>query len=277
MKQRRVNGRIHRIILFVVMPILILTSWGMEWVNREIMMKQQRIARIIDRLVLYLLLPVLLLAAWAYSHAGELTDVQQIVAVAEQTATDKLRQPGVDVAVAAKIDDRVAMPACDKPLESRIHSRTASSLSVAVQCTSPQLWTLYVPVRVEREAEVLVLATNTASGTVLNAAHITLQRRDIGQLPYGYLIDSQAVIGKILKRPQQAGWVLSPNDIEAPNTIKRGDTVTLISRSGSIEVRAEGKALSDAGVEERIRVQNRSTRRVVDGRVSADGLVVVGH
>jgi flagella basal body P-ring formation protein FlgA len=51
--------------------------------------------------------------------------------------------------------------------------------------------------------------------------------------------------------------------------------VTLVGRNGSFEVRAQGKALADAGAGERVRVENLSSRRVVEGQVRADGSVLV--
>jgi flagella basal body P-ring formation protein FlgA len=57
--------------------------------------------------------------------------------------------------------------------------------------------------------------------------------------------------------------------------IQRGDPVVLVSRSGGIEVRASGRALAAAGVDERISVENVSSRRVVQGQVLASGEVLV--
>lgn len=277
MRRRQRKGFANRLLLFVFLPMLILAAWGLEWFNREILMKQQRISRLLDNLFLYLAVPLLLLFAWSYSHASAMTTVVQISEAAEAAALQVVQQPGVSANVKARIDQRVSMPACDRQLESNIHSQTASAMSVAISCSTPQSWTLYVPVRVEREASVLVLASNVSAGTVLDASHLVLRQRDIGQLAYGYLVDAQQVIGYSVRRPLQAGWALSGNDIEAPQVIKRGDSVTLIARSGPVEVRAGGKALSNAGVAERIRVENLSTRRVVDGTVTAEGMVAVGQ
>ncbi|GEM_PF-131173 len=279
MKRHNRKSKLYRMMLFGVWPLMILATWGMEWINREMIMKRQRVISFIDKLVIYLFLPLILFFAWAYSHAAELDQIGagELTVVAEQAAMNAVSQPGISTTAEARIDSRVAMPACNTPLKSKVHSQTASAMSIAVSCDAPQPWVLYVPVRLTRQADVLVLSSNVSAGTVLDASHLSLQTRDIGQLAYGYLVDPKQVIGNHVRRPLQAGWALSNQDIEAPNVVRRGDTVTLVARVGSVEVRAEGQALSDAGIEETVRVKNMSTRRIVDGRVTAEGLVAVGR
>ena len=277
MRKQIHRHKMNRFMLFVVLPFLSALSWGIDWVNKEVVMKQQRMIRIVDKLVIYLLLPLLLLGAWAYSHASEFNTAEQIGRWAEAAASQAARQPGLDVSAEARIDERVAMPACQDTPRTSIHSRSTTAMSVAVECQAPQAWTLYVPVKLESRAEVIVLAANVSAGTVIDKSHIASQTRDTGQLAYGYLTDARQVIGKTARRPMQAGWALSTNDVQAPDVIRRGDRVTLVARTGAVEVRAEGQALSNAGVDGHVRVKNLSTRRVVDGRVTTDGLVAVGH
>lgn len=57
--------------------------------------------------------------------------------------------------------------------------------------------------------------------------------------------------------------------------IRRGELVTLLSRGGAIEVRAQGKALGDGALGDSIQVQNSSSGRVVGGVVRAAGQVEV--
>ena len=52
---------------------------------------------------------------------------------------------------------------------------------------------------------------------------------------------------------------------------------TLVSRRGGVEVRVSGRALGDAGENERVAVENLSTRRVLQGRVGPGGDVVVSR
>ena len=55
------------------------------------------------------------------------------------------------------------------------------------------------------------------------------------------------------------------------------DNVDLVSRSGGIEVRVAGRALGAAGENERLNVENLSSRKIVQGVVDASGAVLVNR
>jgi flagella basal body P-ring formation protein FlgA len=145
---------------------------------------------------------------------------------------------------------------------------------VSVSCAAPA-WSLYVPVRISSERQVLVATRNLRAGEALTAEAIGTQVRDTSQLPAGFVTDSSLAVGKILRQPVAAGATLSPAALGQAPSIKRGQLVTLRSRAGAIEVRAQGKALSDGAPGDRIKVENESSNREVEGQVSADGSVEV--
>ena len=69
----------------------------------------------------------------------------------------------------------------------------------------------------------------------------------------------------------------SPIRIVSDSTItRRGQQVTVIAASGPVEIRAQGLALNDAAETERVRVQNVSSLKVVEGVVESDSVVRVG-
>jgi flagella basal body P-ring formation protein FlgA len=57
--------------------------------------------------------------------------------------------------------------------------------------------------------------------------------------------------------------------------IHRGQDVTLYASAGGFEVRAPGRALSDATPRQRLRVQNLESLKVVEGVAESDGVVRV--
>ena len=63
--------------------------------------------------------------------------------------------------------------------------------------------------------------------------------------------------------------------LTATNVIHRGQQVTLIAGSEGFQVRMNAIALSDGRISERIRVQNLSSQRVVEGVVRSDSVVEV--
>ena len=173
----------------------------------------------------------------------------------------------------AVVDPGLRLARCASPLQTR---STATS-TVEVSCPAPGGWRVFVPIKVRREMDVLVLNRGVAAGETLSAADIGLVRRDTARIAGAVLSDPQAVIGQVMRRTVSAGSLLSANDLLTPRLIKRGDTVALVSRRGAIEVRVAGRAMGDAGANDRVSVENLSTRKIVQGRVSADGEVFVSR
>lgn len=173
----------------------------------------------------------------------------------------------------AQVADALRLPRCGGALQVQPTANT----TVEVSCPDAGGWRLFVPVKVRRNQTVLVLARGIAAGETLMAADISTAQRDAARIAGAVLADPNAAIGRIARRPLQAGTLLSSNDLVAQRLIKRGDNVALVSRRGSVEVRIAGRAMGDAGENERISVENLSSRRIVQGTVDARGDVIVAR
>lgn len=174
----------------------------------------------------------------------------------------------------ARFDERLRLGACPEPLATRTASDSGSALNVEVRCDAIG-WKLFVPVSVSVKVPVLIVKRALARGEAVSGADVDVQMRERGSLGLAWLADPSQLAGRVLTRPVATGAILSPTVLVAANVIKRGQAVTLIGQSGSFQVRAEGKALSDAAPGEQLRVQNLSSRRVVEGQVREDGTVLV--
>ena len=87
------------------------------------------------------------------------------------------------------------------------------------------------------------------------------------------MTDSTALSAQRLQRPVAAGEALLFEALAPANLIHRGQHVVLLARSGSFEVRMEGLALQDGRIADRIRVQNLSSQRVIEGIVRSESVV----
>ncbi len=208
----------------------------------------------------------LLLAAPACAWAGEFQSVSSIRAAALSTL-----DPAVEGE--ATVDANLRLPACPVSLQ----ARATGNRAVEVGCPQPGGWKLFVPVAVRNEQSVLMLARGVAAGETLGPADITTVRRDTARMAGAVLSDPQLAVGRVARRALGAGTVLGAGDLVAPRIIRRGDSVALVSRRGGVEVRVAGKALGDAGQDERVSVENLSSRRVVQGTVIAGGDVLVSR
>lgn len=171
----------------------------------------------------------------------------------------------------ASLDPALRMPACGQALE----ARQATAGTVEVSC--PQGWRLFVPVKVRRSQPVVVLVRGVAAGEAIPADAVATEARDTSRIAGAALADVAQAAGQVARRTLPAGTVLSAGDLAAPRLVRRGDPVALVSRRGGVEVRVSGRALGDAGENERVAVENLSTRRVLQGRVGPGGDVVVSR
>ena len=110
---------------------------------------------------------------------------------------------------------------------------------------------------------------------VITRSDLKLQQWDIGSLRQGYVKDSSQIIGQQLKSPLALGTVFKSSQLRPLKVVRRGQYITLVAVAGSMEVRMNGTALSDASLGQRIKVKNSSSKRVVEGIVDAPGVVKV--
>lgn len=175
------------------------------------------------------------------------------------------------------LDARLRLQQCAAPLEI-IHppgGRRTGHTTLGVRCEGPRPWKLYLPVSIQVYRPVAVARQALIRGSLLSENDIELVEKDVSRLGYGFVMDTATAVGMELRRSITAGTVLTPNHLAAPHIVERGQTVVIVANSGGIEVRMAGEALADGARNDRIRVRNSKTRRIVEGVVSAPGVVEV--
>ena len=124
-----------------------------------------------------------------------------------------------------------------------------------------------VPVDVVTLATVTVAKAVLPRGHVLSAADLATDQRDVSRQLAGYFSNPGDLVGQRVKYQVIAGRVITPSMLQANNIIKRGQTVTITVNGAGIGVRMAGTALMDGALNQRIRVENRNSGRVVEGVV----------
>ncbi|NNF17073.1 MAG: flagellar basal body P-ring formation protein FlgA [Gammaproteobacteria bacterium] len=225
----------------------------------------------------------LVLLCWAATAAAAPASNWHPLADIRETAAKFVAQqnnnPGERTTVnASELDLRLRLQRCSSPLEAFLPAgrRIAANTTVGVRCTAPRPWKLFVPVRVQVAAPVLVAATNLPAGTVLSGDDLVVAERDISKLHRGYLREGEAVTGMVLRRRLVAGQPLRNELLTAPNIIRRGQQVILRSGGGPVTIRMGGTALTDGRRGQRIQVKNRSSGRIVEGVVRSSEIVEIG-
>jgi flagella basal body P-ring formation protein FlgA len=177
----------------------------------------------------------------------------------------------------AALDARLHLTACKTPLQTSLApgARSPTRITVQVRCADVAGWKIYVPVDVTYYDHVVVATRAVDRGAALAPADLAVEERESGSLPSSYMRDPAELTGFTLSRPVAAGTVISPSLLAADHVIHRGDIVTLIAQTGSMMVRAQGRAMADAAVRERVKVRNLGSGRQVEGLVVGAGEVQV--
>jgi len=222
-------------------------------------------------LLFWLTGPPPLLAAELQSH-----DSIRLAASAHALATYPEDNNGIRVEV-TRLDRRLRLNRCDEPLETYSSPGGSNKFkqTVGVRCLGTSPWSIYVPVSIKLKKKIVVAGRELARGTLITAEDIRLEEREVSHLHRGFFDQPERLIGMHLKQNLHEKDVISPRQLSAPQTIKRGSQVTILGRVGSLKVRMEGKALADGAVGERIRVQNKSSKRRIEAMVVAPGIVEV--
>jgi len=174
------------------------------------------------------------------------------------------------------LDEHFSPERCRGPVETTTppggHPR--DRVTVELICALPR-WHRYVPVRVIGTSPVLIAAHAIVAGASLGEADVRIEQRDLPSLPPGYMDDARSAIGLSVGRPIASGAVITNQMLLGPRVVQRGQTVTLTAEAGGLSVRMMGRALSDGMVNQRVRVQNLSSGKVVEGIARSDQVVEI--
>lgn len=214
--------------------------------------------------------------------AGALADDMQEIGPLEALARSQaaLQLPALtdrERFVVGPIDSRLQLQRCSQPIKPVIapggHMR--DRILVELRCPGTPSWHIYVPVRVVGTSPVTIAAHAIVAGSVLTDKDVRVEQRDVSTLPPGYMDDPSVTVGLTAARPISSGAVITNQFLLAAKAVQRGQTVTLVADTGGMSVRMAGRALSDGLVNQRVRVQNLSSGKIVEGIARSEQIVEI--
>ncbi|MEJ0039107.1 MAG: flagellar basal body P-ring formation chaperone FlgA [Gammaproteobacteria bacterium] len=222
------------------------------------------------------LVPYLTLLS-APAFAQEIQSLETVRAAAQAYVLEQVpsQKPGSIQVNVGDLDSRLRLAVCTNPLKVALPSGATfrARMTVAVSCVNPVVWTVYVPVNIETQTSVLVLRHAVGRGARLTADDVEVQTRTVTGAGDDYLTQAAELEGRTLKRPLGAGAAVTADAMVADSLVKRGQHVTLLAAAGGMEVRAAGVAMNDAPVAGRIKAQNLSSGRIVEGVVETADVI----
>jgi flagellar basal body P-ring formation protein FlgA len=212
--------------------------------------------------------------------ASRIQPPESIRAAAEAFVKSQLPQEASVASVTAgALDSRLRLVRCTGGLRPQLPAGAAlqSRTMIGVACEGPVHWTVYVPVTVESRISVLVLKHPVPRDARLTIEDVTVETRKVTGLSTAFLTAASDLQARTVQRPLPMGTTLTIDMFKPDLVIKHGQEVTLVAAAGGIEVRAAGRALADAAGGTRLKVQNLSSLKVVEGVVEGPDLVRVAQ
>ncbi|EAR54331.1 flagellar basal body P-ring biosynthesis protein [Photobacterium sp. SKA34] len=176
---------------------------------------------------------------------------------------------------AAELDSRLRFSTCSSPLEATLPGKQnlSGNVTVLVKCPT-ESWQLYVPVNVQLTLPKVVASVALGRGMVITRDKLSVQMVESRFQRGNSFEDPNEIIGSKVKRSVKLGEMIQARDI---CLVCRNDTVIIRAGTGGLNIVTEGKALSDGAIGEEIRVQNRTSRRMIDAIITAVGEVTVKY
>jgi flagella basal body P-ring formation protein FlgA len=242
----------------------------------NIAMNAQTRAGRIPSLFLLVLAPVC--AGYLSAADGAITDPDLIRKAAARAVLERLDiAKGVADVTVDNLDPRLRLPACTQGLSGFIagDGQIRDHTAVGVRCDGTAHWTIYAQVSVSSSLPVLIARHALAQNSAPTATDFDIETRRMPGLYSHYIGDPALLSGQRLRRAVSMGEILTADDLLTAPVIHRGDEITVIAQTGGLEIRASAVALSDGRPEDRIRAQNLSSQKVVEGVVRSAGVIEV--
>ncbi len=227
-------------------------------------------------------LSLLIILLWSFSQASlaSLDPKQQSHASIQDAVHTFLLHQTADLAQkitieVARLDHRLRLSLCDEELETfnPPSAKKQGKTTVGVRCAKPNPWTLYVSANIGVTGRIVAAKRDMARGQAITLDDVELVERDLNHQLRGHFDSLDQVVGRTLKRAIRRDRVVTPNLLVVQKTVRRGEEVTILAGSGSIQVRVKGRALSNGNPGDLIKVQNLASKKKLEVRILSAGLV----
>lgn len=129
--------------------------------------------------------------------------------------------------------------------------------------------------RVSFTTDIPVLKNSLQKGSIISAHDIKWTTVPTKAIPQDAVLRAEDIIGLTPKRMIIAEQPVQMGNLEKPQLVERGETVTIIYEDGPLTLTARGQALQGGAEKDLITVVNTTSNRSVDALIMASGTVLV--
>lgn len=179
----------------------------------------------------------------------------------------------------APMDPRLRLPECTVPLKVSVHRGRIKSgrNSIGVSCKGKQSWNIFHSASIKTYENILVLKRPIQRGEIITPQYMKFEKREISRLRNHYFTDIKQVANKQVTKNLPAGKIISDKYLTEATLVKRGQIITIASRSPVFSIQMSGQAMKNGIKGQRIPVKNENSKRVIEATVIKPGLVSVDY
>jgi len=183
--------------------------------------------------------------------------------------------PGTVNIEVGSIDPRLNLAPC-AALETTLPagSRLWGKVNVAVRCSEPSRWALYVQATVKVSGNYYVTAHPVQQGQTLTEADITALQGDLTSMSSGVVTELAQVLGHTSTMSLGAGIALRQDSLRLQQVVIQGQVIRLMSNGTGFRVSTDAQALNSASEGQLVKVKLNSGQ-VLSGVAKAGGIVEV--
>jgi flagella basal body P-ring formation protein FlgA len=219
----------------------------------------------------------LLCAGSAYASTDTAQTAQQRLQIKIDELLKKRHGMGDDVnlvQVATILTPAAKLAAiCESPVLSIIGNdkRLIGKRSVLAKCETHKH---FVQIQVSAQGTWWVAKEDLPAGHVIEISDIEPQSGTLDQQATKLVFNANQIVGQTTSRAIHAGNPVLDNQLHQQWQLRAGQTVEILAAGEGFNIRSQGKALSNAAVNDTLKVQTRSGQ-TVSGKVNAQGEVVI--
>lgn len=166
-------------------------------------------------------------------------------------------------------DTNFKLSKCDGEIQPTIPSNMPAQQISAIEiaCNGSNKWHVFVPVTVQINTKVVVAKRIILPNEIIHDEDLDFTNYDKSRLYNGYFSSKQELAGTTVAHLTPAGTVLTKKNTLQPIVIHNNQTINLTARSNTVTVTTQAIAKSDGRLNGVIKVQNPSSKRILDAVV----------
>jgi len=166
----------------------------------------------------------------------------------------------------SRLDSRIQLKQCDQSLVANIpENHNSRNVNVKISCEGSMPWSIYLPVKVRSQVPAIIATSNISKGSILTHDNTALIYINENKVRGERITRSEDIIGAKAKRTISARKSITRRNI---CVVCKGDNVTIVAKSSTFSIKAEGLSLSSGHLGESIKIKNSRSGKLLTAKVS---------